>query len=588
MAGLREIFEKALETGKVEYSYFGGNINQTPFTQYSIPYPQNSKQPYIRLGIDPEVQFRANSSFDDVYNTGLAITRDTERLTKWGLDGTQGVLYTLKQQSLHLSNPDTSYKAAEGTEFTLLQAARNLITDGPRVYNPLSVIENTIGAPVGIHFLKHLNLSTDPANPAGYLSENIGEGDFYPVFKSRLAIYKEKLVTEGNQTAPILLNSSLGGPNSTFGIGRTTTYTYKDTLGLNTGKTDKDFGSIYDEALASYNGFTPWSYSNIYNYGEDYENGNLAYKGDGDANKKIQDFRQEKDFTKSQDYPTYNIHNRIGVTTGQNAVGAPNTVDSINILKITPSTTFYGKSVGNNQVEGTDLYVKGYDTASVFDQVKGFYGRDIIKFRIEVLNNNNPVENGQINTDVLAFRAYLDNVSDNFSATWKDFNYMGRGEPFYVYEKFNRDVQVNFTIFAHSAQEMASIYTKVDYLMSMMTPDYNIYNQMRGNYVYLTIGDYIYRQPGVITTLNFSDIVGQNQTGWEIALNEPDSNSPNNTEDKKHYEVPKMLKVQMAFKPIHNFLPKRMYASDPNFSATFVTPNHKLLKTPNRYLPSVI
>jgi hypothetical protein len=157
MAGLREIFEKALETGKVEYSYFGG-INITPFTQYSIPYPQDSKQPYIRLGIDPQNQFKADGSFDDLYNLGLAIGRDTERLTKWSLDGTQGLLYTLKQQSLHLSNPDTSYKAAEGTEFNLLNASKNLIKDGPRVYNPLSVIENTIGAPVGIHFLKHLNL----------------------------------------------------------------------------------------------------------------------------------------------------------------------------------------------------------------------------------------------------------------------------------------------------------------------------------------------------------------------------------------------------------------------------------------------
>jgi hypothetical protein len=43
---------------------------------------------------------------------------------------------------------------------------------------------------------------------------------------------------------------------------------------------------------------------------------------------------------------------------------------------------------------------------------------------------------------------------------------------------------------------MSILYTKLNYLMSLATPDYKN-NQMRGNYIYLTIGDYIYRQPGV-------------------------------------------------------------------------------------------
>jgi hypothetical protein len=75
---------------------------------------------------------------------------------------------------------------------------------------------------------------------------------------------------------------------------------------------------------------------------------------------------------------------------------------------------------------------------------------------------------------------------------------------------------------------------------------------------------------------------------WEIALNEPDIESPDNQNSAKHYEVPKYLKIQIGFKPIHNFLPRRMNSDDQNFTSTFVTPNHMLLGGYNRYLPSEI
>jgi hypothetical protein len=177
-------------------------------------------------------------------------------------------------------------------------------------------------------------------------------------------------------------------------------------------------------------------------------------------------------------------------------------------------------------------------------------------------------------------------MNDNFNSKWKEFNYMGRGEPFYTYEGFTRNISLTFTILAHSGPEMASIWTKIDYLMSTMAPDYNTKNQMRGNYCYMTVGDYMYRQPGIIDSLQITDLFGQNQTGWEIAMNEPDTASPNQAIDDLHYEMPKMIKITLGFKPIHNFLPKRMYSSDENYTATFVTPNHNLLKTRNRYLPS--
>ena len=559
MPSLKEIFEKAQNTGKVEYTYFTGGSNSKPFNQTSIGFGDND-QPYIRLGYDPTIKFRSDDP-SNIFNQSLAASRDSLRITRFLSDFPNGPLWLSKQTGLQLSNPDVSYKSANGTSNVLDQL------DGPRFYNPLGT--NTLtqipAGVLGYHYTRH---GLSPTNDIGYISLNTTNNG---IFESRLTTYKDKI--QENKTQ---LNTYTGGPDSTLGLGRTTVNSYGDSFGLNTGITNKNLFNVNKD------GFIPFTYNEIQNYGENYKNGNLTYKGNGSGNKLIQDFRQENNFPNSKNYPADNVHNRIGVTTGQDAIGSPNTIDSINILKITKSAIFFDKSrPATASISPSDVYTnKGFDGKGI----NGKYGRDIIKFRIEALNNDKPVEGGTLNTDVLAFRAYLENMNDNFNPMWKEFNYLGRGEPFYVYEKFSREINFTFTMFAHSEQEMSILYTKLDYLMSLNTPDYKN-NQMRGNYIYLTIGDYIYRQPGVMSSMTISDHF---TLPWEIALNEPDIESPNNQTNAKHYEVPKYLKIQIGFKPIHNFLPRRMNSDDQNFTSTFVTPNHMLLGGYNRYLPSEI
>jgi hypothetical protein len=81
---------------------------------------------------------------------------------------------------------------------------------------------------------------------------------------------------------------------------------------------------------------------------------------------------------------------------------------------------------------------------------------------------------------------------------------------------------------------------------------------MRGNIGYLTVGDYIYRQPGVFTDIKLSGLL---DTHWEIALKK------DGTIDDTQYEVPKLIKVALSFKPIHTFLPKT------GKSVPFITPD---------------
>jgi hypothetical protein len=592
MPSLKEIYEKAQSTGKVEYDYFTGGSNSKPFNQTSIGFGDND-QPYIRLGYDPTIKFRSDDP-TNIFNQSLAASRDSLRISRFLSDFPNGPLWLTKQTGLQLSNPDTSYKSANGTSNVLDQL------DGPRFYNPLGT--NTLtqipAGVLGYHYTRH---GLSPTNDVGYISLNTTDNG---IFESRLNTYKDKI--QENKTQ---LNTYTGGPDSTLGLGRTTINSYGDSFGLNTGITNKEFNPSSD------NGFIPFNYNDIQTYSTELQNGgktvsvitgvksfigsdpndlsinsNLfepetsTFINSVPGNSKIRDFREYYNALGADTYNTNNVHNRIGVTTGQDAVGSPNTIDSINILKITKSKTFFNNSISARKiVSETDIYSKGYDSGSVASSTKGYYGRDIIKFRIEALNNDKPTEGGVLNTDVLAFRAYLENMSDVFNPQWKEFNYLGRGEPFYAYEKFSREINFTFTMFAHSEQEMSILYTKLDYLMSLNTPDYKN-NQMRGNYIYLTIGDYIYRQPGIMNSMTVSDHFA---LPWEIALNEPEPDSDKNN-NAKHYEVPKYLKIQIGFKPIHNFLPRRMNSDDQNFTSTFVTPNHMLLGGYNRYLPSEI
>jgi hypothetical protein len=93
---------------------------------------------------------------------------------------------------------------------------------------------------------------------------------------------------------------------------------------------------------------------------------------------------------------------------------------------------------------------------------------------------------------------------------------------------------------------------------------------MRGNIGYLTVGDYLYRQPGVFTDIKLSGLLdGSWETGYD-----------NNGLPNGQYQVPRMIKVQLAFKPIHTFLPRRNYRSKDasgkvgqNFPAPFITPD---------------
>ena len=179
---------------------------------------------------------------------------------------------------------------------------------------------------------------------------------------------------------------------------------------------------------------------------------------------------------------------------------------------------------------------------------------DLVKFRIAVIDNDNPKQKTFIH-----LRAFIKGFNDGMNASWNEFSYLGRGEKFFNYTGFTRQITMSFTAVAQSVQELSIMYQKLNYLMSHLTPDYSSGGYMRGNLVQLTLGGYLYEVPGVITSLTYNI---PDDTTWEIGIPVNTKSSSNfkynatklsNTDVK---ELPHRIEASLTFKPIHEFLPQ--------------------------------
>jgi len=540
--------------------YNSVNSNGSFSSPNNVTYTQKPEQPRLKF-----------TSFDDglirggVVNAGLASLRDTARVGNF-LKSPKGLVWIAKQVGLQLSNP----KLEQPEDF------RTLSNNNTRLYNlglntlaqvPLNafgghIIRHGILPVGGVGFLEGSSLT----NIKGYNYEKIttdnnilqGEksgfyqgyssGDYYGKNPNRLVQYLS--ITNNNYDGVTNLSEYNGGSASVYGIGKTriNTTNIRTTVGRGI------FTPGFEKNL---NGFSPLTNDQII----------LTPQADLDSVLKVQ--LENSPLAENNNTADLNIEARIGTSAKRKS---SYNVDSINVINITNSAIFYDTLAGA-KVKNTDakIYENKAIDKNLKDKIDGYFGRDIIKFRIEFLDN----DLATTQTDVLAFRAYLNDFNDGMNAKWDSYRYMGRGEEFYVYNGFTRDIGVDFTIYAHSPEEMRPIYQKLNYLISSFAPDYNDFNKMRGNIGYLTVGDYLYRQPGIFTDIKLSGMLDSN---WEIALAEPEGDE----KDGMQYEVPKHIKVNLSFKPIHNFLPRKVksgkYADTP-----FITPKD----SNNKYLAPI-
>lgn len=243
-----------------------------------------------------------------------------------------------------------------------------------------------------------------------------------------------------------------------------------------------------------------------------------------------EDFRKSKinDQTKtflsdSPDYTTKNIEQRVNL-------GDPGKRGDI-------SNYTAGKNGTNeilDKITSSPIYSSSGDGDSSGDK------NDLVKFRIGILGIGGG--NRYVN-----FRAFIDKFSESYKASWKKQRYMGRGEEFYKYDGFGRDINIDFTVVAQSKAELIPMYKKLNFLASSLSPTYTSEGYMAGNLSKVTLGGYLYEQPGIIESLSY-DI--PDDSPWEIGIDNTDK-----VNDESVKELPKMIKVSMKFTPIHNFIP---------------------------------
>ena len=171
--------------------------------------------------------------------------------------------------------------------------------------------------------------------------------------------------------------------------------------------------------------------------------------------------------------------------------------------------------------------------------------RDIVKFNFGIITPED--------TTYIHFRAFLKDINDEYRGNWNSFNYLGRGESFHSYDKFDRDLNFSFTIAAQTRAEMGPLYRKINYLSSATAPTYSSDGYMRGTLAKITIGSYVKNLPGYISSVSYNWRDGY---PWEIAINNPEAELGGDPADKYMQELPMVLDCTVNFKPIHTFVPE--------------------------------
>ena len=257
--------------------------------------------------------------------------------------------------------------------------------------------------------------------------------------------------------------------------------------------------------------------------------------------------------TKTQQFPDNNF-----VANKSNPNDIENLENRIGLGHISSKTLEERKNPYEKKVDITKIDKKNYLDPTRRKGIQGVDSdgnpgdaRDIIKFRFEI------VDAGDVANDVdnvnLYFRAFVDDFSDSYNSEWNEFQYLGRGEKFFNYLGFDRNITVSFKSAVMSRHELAPMYRKLNYLASSLAPTYGKDGFMRGTLVKFTLGSYFYELPGFIQSLDFS---WNNTYPFEIAMKSPEVVSGVRIDDSDVQELPMVLDASMTFRPIHRFTPQ--------------------------------
>lgn len=343
------------------------------------------------------------------------------------------------------------------------------------------------------------------------------------------------------------LYSYAGGPDTKYGIGRTSIRRYVNS-------TEDNYGKPFIKAVSK----NPFS---TFNKGQAVKNYIQLLDTKKGTKIKGEDthhpyFNYTTEIIDDSGNRTYHRESRIGVGTPGKII-APVSGSAWNQNK--DGTINYKAFIADkvDKVNALDIHknTDGLFTDNAY--------RDLIRFRFEAIDNDTPSTAENMHSHVMLFRAFINDISDSYGAEYNNFKYNGRGEEFYTYKSFKRNIDISFKVAAQTRHEMMPLYRKLNFLISNTAPDYGPNGRIRTPYVRMTVGSWMNRIPGVISSIKCS---WDTEVPWEINMDGPENVDPRGS----HMLVlPHALDVSLSFMPIHNFLPKK------GFRTPFILPNHK-------------
>lgn len=496
------------ENGNEPYILFP--IGYTKSFEKNDSIPQSISDFYLSNRVSPDFPLRGGTVSVDLRTLSFtqASQIDKERIRKFLNDKPKGSMFLLKQAGLQLSNPKIE------TEGILPGLSGGI--ENTRFYNNgINTLAQVGVQGTGIHGVRHGAIPFNPLQKAYYATVNEQNINAIDGYKSNRLIALKQLklsnnpdLTYRNTAARLGISLSqnnlfqyLGGPDSVYGVGSTTIRRYVNTE-------DGVEKIAKGPNNAAYSSAVKRTYRDIDQISEA-----LSTVKDG-----VQTFKLSG---RSSQYGIGDPGNRAIEDSG---------IDRMNANTL----LYYDSNQAPWQVEQDKVYSK-----------------DIIKFVFEAVDNDNTQ-----NATAVFFRAFLSSMTDNHTANINTYKYLGRGEEFYTHHGASRQIGFSFKIAPQSDAELKPLYKKLNYLISQVYSDYSYRGIMRAPLMKITIGDYFYRLPGFIESINIS--VDDN-VPWEIEEkdNYEDVLFGKRSKVNELRQLPHVINVQCNFKPIHDFLPRR-------------------------------
>jgi hypothetical protein len=177
---------------------------------------------------------------------------------------------------------------------------------------------------------------------------------------------------------------------------------------------------------------------------------------------------------------------------------------------------------------------------------------DFVKFMFHDLNTN----------ERFRFRAYIENVSEDFSPNWQEVKILGRADSPYIYQGFERSVSISFKAAALSRGDLMLMWDQLERLAKTTVPRYQANAKMKGPLIKFTLGNWFINTPAFIKSLSYTV---DNETPWEINLSDSGVYGGSNKENNVG-ELPMIVSVQVSMQIFGEVRPETAHVQKTNIT----------------------